>query len=577
MAWIQYFRITGGELAGNALTGDGSFDNVTWNVAPDPDSNVFKYCQGDSTRLWDGVSCKGIFQQMNVGDEKILWLVNVKQDSFYDEQIYLQISCISKDAYVSSFNFKLMKRVWTDDSHFTDTNITNVNVGSVAFYFGSPYVITEIINTTGFVSTYNNTKYTYFGFSWLTTQVSTGTAERHVLGYAIPYSKINNLLDGEIPEETGSPEFGPASEPGGGYIPGGGGTPIDPSDTKIPTFDNTSDKITVDGQPTESALGSDLVHAYKVTDSELDLVAEAMYPDYVISATDIKDALIGIWNSIFFSKYVDFMLDLLILPIDVPAPNAVYMKAGGRFLVAANSTEPGSKISTHLVTDQYVDVTCGSISVDEYWVNFLDFAGTKVKLFLPYVGYVDIQPEYVIGGTLYVDYRFNVIDGSFMAYVRSDSGYSELEESLIGQYAGVAAMHVPLQSADYSNKVSGLISAIGSVAAGAASGGIAAAGAGAAASAANTIIQKPGSSHANGYNASSSFLSHRTPYLIIERQWAQFSEKYPEEVGMPSNVACRIGDLSGLVKSSNAHLDTIPANSEIKERISRLLADGIIV
>lgn len=577
MAWIQYFRISGGELAGEALTGDGSFDNVTWTVGPDPDSNVFKYCQGDSSRLWDGVSCKGIFQQMNVGDEKILWLVNVKQDSFYDEQIYLQIVCISKDAYVSSFNFKLMKRVWTDDSHYTDSNITNVNVGSVAFYFGSPYVITEIINTTGFVTTYNNTKYMYFGFSWLTTQVSTGTAERHVLGYAIPYSKINNLLDGEIPEEKGSPEFGPASEPGGGYVPGGGGTPIDPSNTKRPTFDNTSDKITVDGQPTESALGSDLVHAYKVTDSELDLVAEAMYPDYVISATDVKDALIGIWNSIFFSKYVDFMLDLLILPIEVPAPNAVYMKAGGRFLVAANSTEPGSKISTHLVTDQYVDVTCGSISVDEYWVNFLDFAGTKVKLFLPYVGYVDIQPEYVIGGTLYVDYRFNVLDGSFMAYVRSDSGYSELEESLIGQYAGVAAMHVPLQSADYSNKVSGLISAIGTVAAGAASGGIAAAGAGAAASAANTMIQKPGSSHANGYNASSSFLSHRTPYLIIERQWAQFSEKYPEEVGMPSNVACRIGDLSGLVKSANAHLDTIPANSEIKERISRMLADGIIV
>lgn len=388
---------------------------------------------------------------------------------------------------------------------------------------------------------------------------------------------FRNIFGGDPEEEPYSPEFGPGAQPGGGYIPGGGGTPTDPQATKTPTFDNTSDKIEIDTPPTLTALTNNLVHAYKVTDSELDLVAEAMYPDYVIAASDVKDALIGIWNSIFFSKYVDYLLDLLILPVDVPAPHAVYMKAGGRFLIAANSTEPGSKIASHLITQQYVDYSCGSISIDEYWVNFLDFTGTKIKLFLPYVGFVDIQPEYVIGGTLYVDYRFNICDGSFMCYVRSHSGYSQLDESLVGQYAGVAAMHIPLQSADYSNKVAGLISAIGTVAAGAASGGIAAAGAGATASAVNTLIQKPGSSHANGYNASSSFLSNRTPYLIIERQWAQFSEKYPEEVGVPSNVMCRIGDLTGLVKSKNAHLDVIPCNKEVKDMIAQLLADGIIV
>ena len=577
MAWIQYFRISGGELAGKALSGDGSFNNVTWNVAPDPNSNVFKYIQGVPGRVWDGVSCKGIFQQMNVGDQKMLWVVNVKQDSYYDEQIYLQIRCIAKDAYASSFEFKLMKRVWSSDSSFTDTNITNVLVGSITFYFGSPYVLTDIVNTTGFVTTYNNTKYLYFGFAWLDTRVATGTAERHVLGYAIPYNKINDLLDGEIPSEEGSPEFGPASEPGGGYIPGGGGTPIDPSDIKIPTFDNTSDTIELPTKPTLDALGSKFFHAYKVTEASMFYIADALFPQPVWTQNDIIMMLGEIGQMLFFNKQIDYMLDCLILPIDVPAGDWEAVKVGGHTLktVIEGTTYT---INGMPVDDCYVDFTCGSLSIDEYWVNFLDFAGTKVKLFLPYVGYVDIQPEYIIGGTLYVDYRFNVVDGSFMCYVRSDSGYSQLEESMIGQYAGVAAVHIPLQAQDYSNKVSGLISAIGSVAAGAASGGIGAAAAvGAGANAANTLVQKPGSSHSNGYNASSSFLSNKTPYLIIERQWAQFSEKYPEEIGIPSNVTCRIGDLSGLVKSANAHLDTIPANSEIKERISGLLADGIIV
>lgn len=382
---------------------------------------------------------------------------------------------------------------------------------------------------------------------------------------------FETFFGGQPTPHTDDPQYGPPSEPGGGYIPGGGLTPT--GRTVEPTFDNTSDKIPISDPPQLSAFSSKLLHAYKTTTLELDKLAEALYPDTIFTAPDVLTALEGIWNTIFMNKWVDYILDLMILPIDVPATNVVNMRVGGKEVVTADG-----RIATHLVDQQWVEHTCGSLHIDEYWVNFLDFAGTKVKLFLPYVGYVDLQPEYIIGGTVYVDYRFNVVDGSFMCYVRSDSGYSELEESLIGQYSGVAAVHIPLQSADYSNKISGLISAIGSVAAGAASGGIsAAAAAGAATNAANTIIQKPGTSHANGYNASSSFLSNRSPYVIIERQWSQFSEKYPEEVGIPSNVMCRIGDLTGLVKSQNAHLDVIPANKEVKEMISQLLADGIIV
>lgn len=388
---------------------------------------------------------------------------------------------------------------------------------------------------------------------------------------------FSNIFGGDPEEEPYSPEFGPGAQPGGGYVPGGGGTPTNPYDTKTPTFDNTSDKIELPTKPTLDALGSKFFHAYKVTEASMYYIADALFPQPVWTQNDIIMMMGEIGQMLFFNKQIDYMLDCLILPIDVPAGDWEAVKVGGHTLktVIEGTTYT---INGMPVDDCYVDFTCGSLSIDEYWVNFLDFAGTKVKLFLPYVGYVDIQPEYIIGGTLYVDYRFNVIDGSFMCYVRSDSGYSELEESMIGQYAGVAAVHIPLQSQDYSNKVSGLISAIGSVAAGAASGGVGAATAvGAAANAGNTLVQKPGSSHANGYNASSSFLSGKTPYLIIERQWAQFSEKYPEEVGVPSNVMCRIGDLTGLVKSENAHLDVIPCNKEVKDMIAQLLADGIIV
>lgn len=582
MSWNTGYTITGGELEGSVI-------GVT-NFLTDTTTGDINISRGESYR-----NQSGDLEWYNTDFDKQIDITSIvsAQTSPQGGKVIAKINLYNNyNEITGRFVFKLLL---IDTTYFwytcyiedPDGNILGYvprNTPTQGWSFPLNRAQTKRLFYLAFCIVY--TQDTYYDIGWIVNSSSIEEnsqgwkwGERQFRGGAFNLRNIHDMygIYGTLPvPERDSPEFGPASQPGGGYVPGGGYTPGG-GQPKVPSFDNSSDKIEISVKPTLTALTNDLVHAYKVTDSELDLVAEAMYPDYLITASDIKDALIGIWNSIFFSKYVDYLLDLLILPIDVPAPNAVYMKAGGRFLVAANSSEPGSKIASHLITDQYVDFSCGSISVDEYWVNFLDFTGTKIKLFLPYVGFVDIQPEYVIGGTLYVDYRFNVCDGSFMCYVRSNSGYSELDESLVGQYAGVAAMHIPLQSSDYSNKVAGLISAVGTVAAGVASGGVAAAGAGAAASAVNTLIQKPGSTHANGYNASSSFLSHRKPYLIIERQWSQFSEKYPEEVGMPSNVMCRLGDLYGLVKSANAHLDVIPCSVEGKERIGQLLADGIIL
>jgi len=553
----------------NLEPGSGNIMIAEWGMGSDP-HNTWIPASADISMITLGALTRGIWY------DAFEILCQKKPVPIY---LVLKI-CRQSEISDSTILYDLVLVKRTKDTVVTDTIVSQSRIYGI--YNGAGHS-THTDTAHFYCGEFDYGGHTFYGAGLCNSNIYDNWGTQFFFTTSTMFAAEKDIFWGKVgtpePEgEVSSPEFGPGSEPGGGYVPGGGTKPGGgSSEPKIPSFDNTSDTIEIDPPPRLTALTSDLVHAYKVTDSELDLVAEAMYPDYVISATDVKDALIGIWNSIFFSKYVDYLLDLLILPIDVPAPNAVYMKAGGRFLIAANSTEPGSKIASHLVTQQYVDFSCGSISIDEYWVNFLDFTGTKIKLFLPYIGYVDIQPEYVIGGTIYVDYRFNICDGSFICYVRSDSGYSELEKSMIGQYAGVAAMHIPLQSSDYSNKVAGLISAIGTVAAGTASGGIAAAGAGAAASAVNTLIQKPGSTHANGYNASSSFLSNRTPYLIIERQWGQFSEKYPEEVGLPSNVKCRIGDLSGLVKSENAHLDTIPCSAEMKDKISSLLADGIIV
>lgn len=364
-----------------------------------------------------------------------------------------------------------------------------------------------------------------------------------------------------------SPTFGKKAKRKGGYVWRKTG--------RKPSFNNHSDTITVSSKPTVSPTSTGFFHQYFIHPSDLSHLADALFFS-LAQVTDLVDAVGELVELIWSRNRVNCVLDMLVIPVTPTYGSAVAISAGGRKLTYNDGQGLMQEVNGYPVSDPFVDFPCGSITVPEYWANFLDFSGTKFKLFLPYVGYVDIQPEFINGGTIWVDYRFNTIDGSFMAYVHSTSTHSELTRSLIGQYAGMAAIHIPVQSTDYSNKISGLISAMGSVAA-AAAGVTAPAAIGAAASLANTAVQKPGTTHGNGYNASSSYLSHRKPYLIVERQIAQFSELYPHEDGLPYYVNDTIGNCRGLTKATKAHLESIPAPASVKERIKELLAEGIIV
>ena len=552
-SWISGLKITDGLLTGDVFSQISTDMNLeSWNIAPDTQVQNFKYVQGDGQK-WQGIDIINILRGMSSGDTVLLAGSDVNPG---DSSPYIQGQIRWECTYSGSHYLKLIYRGYTDDTTYVDNVISPSDIAI------APIDIARDISIWLFF-----TFSSYAGESMVMTGIcgsaqSAGQPTVYSLqAWAVSYFYfVGNIINGTVDTDETSPEFGPAAKPKGGYN--------DKSSHKG-TFDDTSDKITASSAPTLSPLSTELMHCYKVNQTILNKVAEAMYPDYILSQPTVEEALEAIFNQIHYNKMVDYLLDLMILPIDVAAPHTVRIKVGGKTLKTAD--DPW--IEASLVQNPYVDFSCGELSVPEYWANFLDFAGTKFKLFLPYVGYVDLQPEYINGGSIKIDYRFNVLDGSFICFIHSTSGHSELEESLIGQYAGVAAVHIPLQSTDYAAKVSGLISAVGTVAAGITTGGV---GAGIAASA-NAVIQKPGTTHANGYNASSSYLSHRTPYLIIERQASQFSEKYPEEVGLPLYMQKRLGDCVGLTVASDAHLDTIPANAEVKDMISRLLSEGVIL
>lgn len=372
---------------------------------------------------------------------------------------------------------------------------------------------------------------------------------------------------------TESEEFGePSTE--GGYTGG--------------TFDDSSDTISIPTAPTMGVTSAGFINVYSPTAGELQMFGAELFPNLSFtpvsqsgtpaSVTDavvaMAQVLVDFGNQIpalidmyINANLIQYVIDCHIIPVAPTTSGTSALKVGFKTF----SQTPAK------VTSDYVDFDCGTLNVGEYYANFIDYSPyTSAKLYLPFVGFMDIAPEYWQNGSLQVVYRFNVIDGSFVAYVKSTSSKSKLSDTVIAQFGGNACVHIPITGLNYANMVSGIVSAVSPLlpSSKANVGTV-----DKLVNSANTIASaKPTMQQSNGYNATTSFLTVRTPYLLIERSVSNFSMKYDEENGIPSNITLDFSTLSGFTKATMLHLDGIAgATEDDLDEIAQLLSEGVIL
>lgn len=444
------------------------------------------------------------------------------------------------------------KRVRTQNG-WTYTTISNVRTESLSDGFTDFGMIAGTVILSGHL-------YYGFGFGLYKEGEDTNKRAGAVL-WGDTTSAFNTLMGGTVPQEETDPDLGPASEPGG-YGPGGGG-----SGGPGPTFDGVSDPwIDYPKKPGIAALG--LVNLYKCDVGSLVNLGAELFPD-VAASTDIWTALTAFSDSIWNSKLIDYIISAHIIPIDVTSVgNLEDIKVGTRTLTG---------ILARKISDDVIEFDCGTIHVDEFYTNFIDYRGTRCRIYLPFHGMVDIKPEYWQSADLQVKYLFNVIDGSFIAQIFSTvTRHQEPFKCLIGQYTGSACVHVPMTGASYSAMFSGMVANAGGMALGIAAGQPQVAATSALSIATGSMGNNGNMQMSNAYNASAGFYGHPCPYLIIERQISQFSMTYPKEQGLPLLVTKRIGSCSGLTICDNVILNFACSEDEAKEIINAL-KEGVIV
>ena len=343
--------------------------------------------------------------------------------------------------------------------------------------------------------------------------------------------------------------------------------PFDPSEPEEydKEHDDTSDTITLPTDPTVGVTSAGFINVYNPSIGALQGLGDFIFPDPIPDVTQVTDvliALIKICQTLANSNLINYVIDCHIIPWTPHTSGNANIKVGFR----------DTGINVPKVDSDYVTVACGSITLAEYFHGFQDYMLTRSRLYLPFLGFVDCKPEWWQGGTLTVDYKFNVIDGSFMAYVRSTSSKSNLSSSIIAQYAGNACMHLPLTGVNYSQMVSGVISAAMSPTS-AAKGASPALGV--AYSALNTIMAGGEVQQSNGYNSTAAMLGVRTPYLMIERPSPSYPSNYSHDKGMPTNISTTLSSITGYTVIEDIDLSGIPFTSDELSELRQLLADGV--
>lgn len=232
-----------------------------------------------------------------------------------------------------------------------------------------------------------------------------------------------------------------------------------------------------------------------------------------------------------------------------------------------------SGVGSNLVGAQYTTVDCGSVSVREQFGNVFDYTDTQVRLYLPFIGIVDLDTSDVMRGTVSVVYHVDVITGACLAEVKvaRDSAGGTLY-----QFAGDASVRYPISSGSYMGIVAGIASAVGGIASAIATGGatlpLAAGAVAGGLGGAKTNVQ-----HSGSFSGNAGAMGAKKPYLIIERPQTMLADGFGNYQGKGANVVRTVAQCSGYFKMSDVHTDSISGASAAEvQAIKTALESGVI-
>lgn len=220
----------------------------------------------------------------------------------------------------------------------------------------------------------------------------------------------------------------------------------------------------------------------------------------------------------------------------------------------------GAKISNN-----FGEMTIGSITVPKKYNSFLDFAPyTKLTIYLPYIGFKELDVTLLMGKTITIKYVVDVITGGCLAeiYVSSTRMY---------EFSGQVGVDIPITASNRAQVEGAYISNAVGMGASLASGNIQ----GVASSLVSGAMSKYSYSSTDKPNANCVASANRTCFVIIDRPTYQNLKSFNHTKGRMCNLSKKIGNLKGFtICDKNIDLSGIVATEAEKEELTNILSSG---
>ena len=352
-------------------------------------------------------------------------------------------------------------------------------------------------------------------------------------------------------------------------------------------FSDESDTVALDNLPGIDAIGTGFATIFTPTKSQLKDLADIFWNQNVFAA--LQNLVENISN---------MFTSLAMVPFQVTSGRTVSVTWLGLFDVGVSLT---------LASQQYYEFDMGSINLADdnrvfTYDNCLDYSPfSKLGIYLPFIGFQDLDIDECRAETLHLKYRIDILSGACLAII-------EVSGSVLYQFSGNCLTQIPITNENMQSLVSdavnvGIAAASARVAGAASSADIAAAENSAkmsqsqkeahrmhaevtrhnadahlASASANAVLGlKPQYNKTGSVSSAVSMLGVKQPYLFLTTSRLAIPRYYEHYAGFPSNITDKLKNFSGFTVVDNIRLNGLVATSQEVDEIYQLLKKGVII
>lgn len=240
-----------------------------------------------------------------------------------------------------------------------------------------------------------------------------------------------------------------------------------------------------------------IITIYNPTPAELKEIGNVRYMHTTDSSVDLGN----------------YIANLIKVFVKIPKEKTANVVVGGY----------NTDVVSNVVTTDVIETDCGSVEIVGNYNNAMDYDNTTIEIYLPLIGFKQLDTEKVMNETLSLIYKTNVINGDTIACLYNANG------TLLYTFNTTASFEIPYRL--------------------------------------NSVIEPRGQLEIN-----SNYLFGFTPFITV-----RYNKAYnTANVIANDNREVFIKDITGYIKCSEV-FNTVKATATEKAEIESLLKEGIII